>query len=119
MGASGRRLHLRGGETQRGRVRISNMKIAIIGTGIAGNGAAYALATGSHHAITVYEKALRPGGHTATVDIDYDGTKLTVDTGFIVYNEPNYPNLTALFRELGIATQPSDMGLSVSLDGCR
>ncbi|SEE64058.1 Predicted NAD/FAD-binding protein [Rhizobiales bacterium GAS188] len=95
------------------------MKIAIIGTGIAGNGAAYALATGSRHAITVYEKAPRPGGHTATVDIDYDGTKLAVDTGFIVYNEPNYPNLTALFRELGVATQPSDMGLSVSLDGGR
>jgi uncharacterized protein len=93
------------------------MKIAIIGTGIAGNGAAYGLATGSRHAITVYEKAQRAGGHTATVDIDYDGTRLAVDTGFIVYNEPNYPNLTALFSELGIATQPSDMGLSVSLDG--
>ena len=93
------------------------MKIAIIGTGIAGNGAAYALATGSRHAITVYEKALRPGGHSSTVDIDYDGTKIAVDTGFIVYNEPNYPNLTALFHELGIVTQESDMGLSVSMDG--
>jgi len=95
------------------------MMIAIIGTGIAGNGAAYALATRSPHQVTVYEKALRPGGHSATVDVDYDGTKLAVDTGFIVYNEPNYPNLTALFRELGVATQPSDMGVSVSLDGGR
>ena len=95
------------------------MKIAIIGTGIAGNGAAYALATRSPHQVTVYEKALRLGGHSATVDVDYDGTKLAVDTGFIVYNEPNYPNLTALFRELGVATQPSDMGVSVSLDGGR
>ncbi|MFI5012628.1 MAG: NAD(P)/FAD-dependent oxidoreductase [Hyphomicrobiales bacterium] len=93
------------------------MKIAIIGTGIAGNGAAYALAAGSRHAITVYEKALRPGGHSATVDIDYDGARIAVDTGFIVYNEPNYPNLTALFQELGIATQQSDMGLSVSIGG--
>jgi uncharacterized protein len=95
------------------------MKIAIIGTGIAGNGAAYALATGSAHAITVYEKSPFPGGHTATIDIDYDGAQITVDTGFIVYNQPNYPNLTALFHELGVVSQPSDMGLSVSLEGGR
>jgi predicted NAD/FAD-binding protein len=93
------------------------MKIAIIGTGIAGNGAAYALATGTRHDITIYEKSRRAGGHSSTVDIDYDGTLLSVDTGFIVYNEPNYPNLAALFRELGVATRKSDMGLSVSLDG--
>jgi predicted NAD/FAD-binding protein len=101
----------------RGWLRISHMKIAVIGTGIAGNGAAYALATGSRHAVTVYEKASRPGGHAATVEIDYDGAKIAVDTGFIVYNEPNYPNLASLFRELGVATQASDMGLSVSVDG--
>jgi uncharacterized protein len=95
------------------------MKIAIIGTGIAGNAAAYALATGSPHTITVYEKSRSPGGRTAVIDIDYEGAKVTVDTGFIVYNEPNYPNLTALFRELGIVSQPSDMGLSVSVDGGR
>jgi predicted NAD/FAD-binding protein len=95
------------------------MKIAIIGAGISGNGAAYALATGSRHAITVYEKASRPGGHSSTVEIDYDGARIAVDTGFIVYNEPNYPNLTALFRELGVATQGSDMGLCVSIDGGR
>jgi predicted NAD/FAD-binding protein len=95
------------------------MRIAIIGTGIAGNGAAYALAQASDHDLVVYEKAARAGGHSATVDIDYEGHEITVDTGFIVYNEPNYPNLTALFRELGVVTQESDMGLSVSIDEGR
>lgn len=92
------------------------MRIAIIGTGIAGNAAAYALATGSQHSITVYERDLRLGGHSATVDIHYDGTPLSVDTGFIVYNELNYPNLTALFRTLGVRTEDSDMSFSLSDD---
>jgi uncharacterized protein len=92
------------------------MRIAIIGTGIAGNAAAYALATGSQHHITVYERDLRLGGHSATVDISYDGTPLSVDTGFIVYNESNYPNLTALFRTLGIRTEDSDMSFALSDD---
>lgn len=92
------------------------MRIAIIGTGIAGNAAAFALATGSQHHITVYERDLRIGGHSATVDINYDGTPLSVDTGFIVYNELNYPNLTALFRTLGVRTQDSDMSFSLSDD---
>lgn len=92
------------------------MRIAIIGTGIAGNAAAFALATGSQHHITVYERDLRIGGHSATVDIHYDGTPMAVDTGFIVYNELNYPNLTALFRTLGVRTQESDMSFSLSDD---
>ena len=92
------------------------MRIAIIGTGIAGNAAAYALATASRHSITVYERDPRLGGHSATVDIDYDGMKLAVDTGFIVYNELNYPNLTALYRTLGVRTQDSDMSFSLSDD---
>lgn len=92
------------------------MRIAIIGTGIAGNAAAYALATGSQHSITVYERDLRIGGHSATVDIHYDGTPLSVDTGFIVFNELNYPNLTELFRTLGVRTQESDMSFSLSDD---
>jgi predicted NAD/FAD-binding protein len=66
--------------------------------------------------VTLYEKATRAGGHTATVDVDYDGLSIPVDTGFIVYNEPNYPNLTALFAELGIATHASDMSFALSLD---
>ncbi len=90
------------------------MRIAIIGTGIAGNAAAYALATSTSHRLTVYERDSRLGGHSATVDIDYDGTPIAVDTGFIVYNEMNYPNLTALFAHLGIETQASEMSFALS-----
>jgi predicted NAD/FAD-binding protein len=95
------------------------MRIAIVGTGISGNAAAHALSTGSPHEIVVFERDARVGGHSATVDIDYDGSKIAVDTGFIVYNELNYPNLTALFAHLGVATENSDMGFSVSVDGGR
>ncbi len=96
------------------------MRVAVIGTGIAGNAAAYALAHAPHvGALTVYERDGRPGGHSATVDVDYDGTSIAVDTGFIVYNETNYPNLTALFRHLGVTTQESDMSFALSLDDGR
>ena len=90
------------------------MRIAVIGSGIAGNSAAWALTQGSNHQVTVYEQDQRIGGHSATVDINYDGTQIAVDTGFIVYNELNYPNLTALFAHLGVATEASDMGFAVS-----
>lgn len=90
------------------------LKIAIVGSGISGASAAWAL--NPQHDITLYEKETRPGGHTATVDVDYDGAHIPVDTGFIVYNEPSYPNLTALFAELGIVTRASDMSFSLSLD---
>ncbi len=90
------------------------MKIAIVGTGIAGNAAAWALTVGSGNEVTVYERDSRVGGHSATVNVDYDGTNVTVDTGFIVYNELNYPNLVRLFAHLGVATEASDMGFSVS-----
>ncbi|ALV29157.1 NAD(P)/FAD-dependent oxidoreductase [Pannonibacter phragmitetus] len=93
------------------------MRIAVIGSGISGNSAAWALS--GHHDITVYEKRLRPGGHSATVDIDYDGAAISVDTGFIVYNELNYPNLTALFAHLGVATEASDMSFALSVDAGR
>lgn len=95
------------------------MRIAVIGSGIAGNAAAWALATGSPHEIVLYEKDSRLGGHSATVEIDHDGARIPVDTGFIVYNELNYPDLTALFAHLGVTTQASDMGFSVSADGGR
>ncbi len=93
------------------------LSIAVIGSGISGSAAAWAL--NPVHDVTLYEKDARPGGHTATVDIDYDGTPISVDTGFIVYNEANYPNLTALFAELGVTTHKSDMSFSVSLDQGR
>jgi phytoene dehydrogenase-like protein len=71
------------------------MRVAVIGTGIAGNAAAWSLS--KHYPVTVYDRDIRPGGHSHTVTIDYDGTELAVDIGFIVYNELNYPDLTALF----------------------
>ncbi len=93
------------------------MRIAIVGTGIAGNSAAYCLHHAPHvQSITVYERDLRIGGHAATVDIDYDGTKIAVDTGFIVYNDRNYPNLIQMFDHLGVKTQASDMSFAVSID---
>jgi uncharacterized protein len=92
------------------------MRVAIIGTGISGNAAAYALHNAEHvKEITLYEAENRIGGHSATVDIDYDGKAIAVDTGFIVYNTLNYPNLTALFEHLGVETQDSDMSFSVSI----
>jgi len=91
------------------------MKIAIAGTGISANGAAHLLAR--DHDLTVFEKDTRIGGHSNTVDVDYDGVPLAVDTGFIVYNEHNYPNLTRLFAELGVETQDSDMSFAVSTMG--
>ncbi|HSS74256.1 MAG TPA: FAD-dependent oxidoreductase [Gaiellaceae bacterium] len=84
------------------------MRIAVIGTGIAGLGAAYALSR--RHEVELFEREGRPGGHTHT--IEHDG--LALDTGFIVHNRPNYPGLVRLFRELGIRTQHSEMSFSVS-----
>jgi predicted NAD/FAD-binding protein len=93
------------------------MRIAVIGTGISGNAAAWALS--ADHELVVYEKEPRLGGHAHTVDIDYLGRPIAVDTGFIVYNELNYPNMTALFAHLGVRTQASDMSFAVSVDGGR
>ena len=67
--------------------------------------------------MVLYEKEPRLGGHSHTVDIEYDGRPIAVDTGFIVYNELNYPNLTSLFAELGVATRASEMSFGLSLDG--
>ncbi|MFC7052800.1 NAD(P)/FAD-dependent oxidoreductase [Hansschlegelia quercus] len=91
------------------------MRIAVVGAGISGASAAWALS--KNHEVVVYESEQRLGGHSHTVDIDYDGSSIAVDTGFIVYNELNYPNLTALFAELGVETQASDMSFGLSLDG--
>ena len=88
------------------------MKIAIIGTGIAGNVVANRLAR--RHDITVYEADDRIGGHTHTVDVLAGGRRWAVDTGFIVYNDLTYPNFVALLDELGVESQPSDMSFSVS-----
>lgn len=88
------------------------MKIAVIGAGISGLGAAYALK--DHHEVALYEKDGRLGGHAHPVQIDYDGFPITVDTGFIVYNERNYPNLVGLFEHLGVETLGTDMSFAFS-----
>ena len=93
------------------------MRVAVVGTGISGNAAAWALS--KHYPVTVYDRELRPGGHSHTVTIDYDGTELAVDIGFIVYNELNYPDLTALFAHLGVETVDSCMSFAVTADTGR
>jgi len=90
------------------------MRIAVIGTGIAGNAAAWILS--KRYQVTVYDRELRPGGHSHTVEIDYEGAPIAVDIGFIVYNELNYPDLTALFSHLGVATRESSMSFAVTAD---
>ncbi|HEV2642948.1 MAG TPA: FAD-dependent oxidoreductase, partial [Candidatus Elarobacter sp.] len=91
------------------------MKIAIVGTGVAGLVAAHRLHP--EHDIAVFEADDRIGGHVNTVRVEVDGHAHAVDTGFIVFNEQNYPGFTALLRELGVASQPSEMSFGVSDPG--
>lgn len=93
------------------------MRIAIIGSGIAGLSSAWLL--NDVHDITVYEADDRPGGHSHTVSMPTEQGDVPVDTGFIVYNERNYPNLTALFEHLDVPTKASSMSFGVSIDGGR
>jgi hypothetical protein len=90
------------------------LKIAVVGTGISGLSAAWLL--NKAHDVTVFERDDRIGGHSNTVDVEAGQTTVPVDTGFIVYNEAAYPNLTALFDHLKVATKPSEMSFAVSLD---
>jgi predicted NAD/FAD-binding protein len=90
------------------------MKIAIIGCGISGLSAAYYLR--QDHELALYESASRIGGHTATVDIDWQGRRYAIDTGFIVYNDWTYPNFIELMQTLGVATKPTEMSFSVRCD---
>jgi hypothetical protein len=93
------------------------MRVAVIGTGIAGNAAAWTLSR--RYPVTVYDREPRAGGHSHTVTIDYQGSPIAVDIGFIVYNELNYPDLTALFAHLGVATVESCMSFAVTADAGR
>ncbi|HSC22014.1 MAG TPA: FAD-dependent oxidoreductase, partial [Solirubrobacterales bacterium] len=88
------------------------MKIAIVGTGISGLVAAHRLHP--EHEIVVYEASDRIGGHTHTVPVETAEGTQWVDTGFIVFNDRNYPRFEALLDELGVASQPSHMSFSVS-----
>src|SRR3954466_15658255 len=93
------------------------MRVAVIGTGIAGNAAAWSLS--KRYPVTVYDRENRIGGHSHTITIDYDGTELAIDIGFIVHNELNYPDLTALFAHLGVETVASCMSFAVTADAGR
>ena len=86
------------------------LKIAVVGTGIAGLSSAWLLS--QRHDVTVFEADNRIGGHSHTVD----AAGAPIDTGFIVYNEATYPNLTALFAHLDVPTKASNMSFAVSMD---
>jgi uncharacterized protein len=88
------------------------MRIAIVGTGVSGLVAAHKLHR--EHEIVVYEAAARLGGHSHTVEVEAEDGTHSIDTGFIVFNDRNYPNFEALLEQLGVASQPSHMGFSVS-----
>lgn len=92
-------------------------RIAVVGAGISGLSAAWLLA--SNYRVTVYDRAEYAGGHANTVDVAPDGAPVPVDTGFIVYNDRNYPNLCALFDLLEIDAAKSDMSFAVSAEGGR
>lgn len=89
------------------------MKIAIIGSGISGLGAAYMLHP--HHDITIFEKNDYIGGHSRTVIAKTDGGDVPVDTGFIVFNKKNYPLLTALFKHLNVPIKETDMSFGADI----
>ncbi|TVR96737.1 MAG: FAD-dependent oxidoreductase [Rhodospirillales bacterium] len=94
--------------------RSRPLNIAVIGTGVAGMSAAWLLS--GRHQVTVYEREGWIGGHSNTVEAPAPYGSIPVDTGFIVYNERNYPNLVALFDHLGVPTRPSDMSFAASID---
>lgn len=93
----------------------SRLRIAVVGSGISGLSAAWML--GQCHDVTLFERDSRAGGHSRTIDVEMGNRgSIPVDTGFIVYNEATYPNLTRLFAHLGVETKKSDMSFAVSLD---
>src|SRR5689334_19694773 len=91
---------------------------AVVGSGVAGLTAAYLLQR--RYEVTLFEADDRLGGHAHTHELPTDdGRTVDVDTGFIVHNRRTYPNLLRLFDELGVATQESEMSMSVRCEGCR
>ena len=90
------------------------MKIAVIGSGISGLSAAWLLS--QRHDVTLLEQGSYFGGHSNTVDVRVAEGKIPVDTGFIVYNKQNYPNLVALFNRLDVPTKETSMSFAVSLN---
>jgi predicted NAD/FAD-binding protein len=90
------------------------MQVAVIGSGISGLATAWLLSR--QHRVTLFEAEQRLGGHTHTVDLTLDGQTFAVDTGFLVFNHRTYPQLTQLFRQLGVETVASEMSFSFRMD---
>ena len=95
-------------------MRTTQKDIAVIGSGVSGLGAAWALS--KRHTVTLLERDDRIGGHARTIDVPMGDTMVPVDTGFIVFNHRNYPNLTNLLATLDVPTEATDMSFSVKSD---
>jgi uncharacterized protein len=100
-------------EVRRTRRFADSKRIAVVGAGVSGLVAAAELHRAGHE-VVVFEKAAYAGGHTNTIDVETPAGALAVDTGFIVFNELNYPNFERMLDELGVDAQPADMSFSVS-----
>lgn len=96
-------------------MQMSSKHIAVIGAGIAGLSAAWLL--GQRHRVSLYERAGRLGGHANTVAVPTAHGELGIDTGFVVFNDRNYPNLVRLFEYLDIPSQATDMSFALSVNG--
>ncbi len=107
-----------GGSVPPSRRRRPGRRVAVVGAGVAGLSAAYALARAGV-AVELFEAEGRLGGHAHTRRVtEADGQELALDTGFLVHNARTYPELVGLFGELGVRTQESDMSMSVHCEGC-
>jgi uncharacterized protein len=95
-------------------LRPIRQNIAVIGSGVSGLSCAWALSRS--HDVVLYEAERRLGGHAHTKMVALDGRDIAVDVGFIVYDEPTYPNLSALFDHIGVETAPTGMSFAVSID---
>ncbi|MFN9121961.1 MAG: NAD(P)/FAD-dependent oxidoreductase [bacterium] len=91
--------------------------IAVVGSGISGLATAWLLR--DRYKVTLFEGGERPGGHTNTIDVEVDGQRFPVDTGFLVFNERTYPNLIAFFDLIGVSSVTSDMSFSVCMEEPR
>ncbi len=94
---------------------LSQERVAVIGSGISGLGAAFHLSNSKKFDVHLFEAKSRLGGHSYTIDVQMEGRKITADMGFLVYNQLTYPHLIRLFEKLNIESHPSDMSFSVQI----